>query len=656
MQTELTPIEKLLSSKVLDKTVFDIAISLKKSLIFQKNHNFPRIEEIRENFKIYKKTKKKDYFSSLWAYIAKLDISDSFPIIFGNSILEKYLLQKILIHSERKKVWMSFSGINQNKKIYKNYYQNLQIQKKTKKTQNFFSQIKKDIRRTYPKSPENTTKTKKMQNILQRYTKRNPKLGYIQGFNLIVKFLLEMDLGEEDVFWFLSNLIENILPKNFYEDLSFVKIDIEICLELLKKKNPDFFFFCEKNFLVLDFFLMEFFLTLFCCVDNLYLVSIVFDYLLIEGIIAIYRSLIILLSFFYREKKEKILLGNFRKNFLDFLNNFGSYKNFKSFLNRFYINRKIVLKLREIFLKEKLGFLLENEKDDKIILISEDFLDNLDFCYFNPIEQESFVGNCGSEIARSSFRKSEFVRKTFGDLGFKSFRNLEKSVNFKNRKSFKNSILEKITKIDKNKKNMKTSINLKNRNYSKNFIIEKNESDLKDSIIDKDKKNGTKSKIDQNRKNSIDLKMKNGFASSEIGEKNLFNLSKSTIFFKKNESNIFQFDGNLQNQEEIQNKNKKNQKLKKTFFKNSKIITNSCYKKKSQKKPKIFINNNSYYLKEINISKSYLKAPKFHRSESFEKLGKKKNKRVFSKSLDLGKNLFLEDFLNISLFSNHYQK
>ena len=584
----MTSLEKLILEKIKNKTIYEITISLKKSLIFQKNFNFPPIEEIRENFKIYKKTKNKDYFLSLWAYIAKMDISNAFPIKNGKTVLEKYLLEKILIHSERKKVWLSFSGINQNKKIYQNYYQNLQISKISPQLRQFIKQINKDIKRTFSSKKENYLKIKKLENILKRYAKRNVNLGYTQGLNLIVKYLLEMDLSEEEIFWFLTNLIENLLPKNYYQDLSFVNIDIEICLELLRVRNFDFYNFCEKNFIPLKIFLTEYFITLFCCVDNLYLVSIIFDYLLLEGVIAIYRSVIILLSFFYGETTDDNILRNFKKNFLDFLNNFGQYKKLKACFNKLYINRKIVLKIREILINEKLGFLLNGDCDSKIVLICDDFINNLNIYHFNPVDVNSNIANDSYTINNT---KSFFGKKK----NFKSFVKSRRETDLGRNKSFKKLVDKK---------------NFNNKNNLRKF------------------------------------------------ENEIFDLSKSSIYLKHDESDLFQFGGNLQNQIEIENKKKENKRLKNIFFENSKIITETCYKKnrKKNKNEKIFIENNKYYLREINISKSYLKASKNHRSESFEKFGTKKLKRIFSKSLEYKKKFYLEDFLNISLFSNQYKK
>ena len=62
-----------------------------------------------------------------------------------------------------------------------------------------------------------------IRNVLRAHCMRNPTIGYVQGLNLIVTFLLCF-LDEENSFCLLTHLIENILPPHFYS-----KIEKGVC-------------------------------------------------------------------------------------------------------------------------------------------------------------------------------------------------------------------------------------------------------------------------------------------------------------------------------------------------------------------------------------------------------------------------------------------
>ena len=54
--------------------------------------------------------------------------------------------------------------------------------------------------------------------------KRNPTVGYCQGMNFIVGRLLQF-MSEEESFWTLANLIETVLPIDYYSNMVGVLID-----------------------------------------------------------------------------------------------------------------------------------------------------------------------------------------------------------------------------------------------------------------------------------------------------------------------------------------------------------------------------------------------------------------------------------------------
>ena len=97
------------------------------------------------------------------------------------------------------------------------------------------------------------------------YSRRNISIGYVQGFNFIVGRLLKISQNEEEVFWIFTQMIESILPLNFYSEMAGLMIDVDILLQLLGKYFPDLIVFLDQNFF-LDFFkniMFQWFVSLF---------------------------------------------------------------------------------------------------------------------------------------------------------------------------------------------------------------------------------------------------------------------------------------------------------------------------------------------------------------------------------------------------------
>ena len=81
------------------------------------------------------------------------------------------------------------------------------------------AQIEMDIHRTltdnvfFRKGPG----VAKLHEVLVAYSRRNPEVGYCQGMNLIAGSLLLIMPSAEDAFWVLTSIIENILPRHYYD-------------------------------------------------------------------------------------------------------------------------------------------------------------------------------------------------------------------------------------------------------------------------------------------------------------------------------------------------------------------------------------------------------------------------------------------------------
>lgn len=71
-----------------------------------------------------------------------------------------------------------------------------------------------------------------MRHILRSFLTRNPTVGYCQGMNFLLARLLTC-LKEEEAFWVLVQIIEEILPLDNYSNLIGVLVDQKVLQHLM---------------------------------------------------------------------------------------------------------------------------------------------------------------------------------------------------------------------------------------------------------------------------------------------------------------------------------------------------------------------------------------------------------------------------------------
>lgn len=83
-----------------------------------------------------------------------------------------------------------------------------------------FNQIELDLKRTFPNDPKDVVEKYigSLRNVLNTFLKRNPTIGYCQGMNFIVGNLLK-HLNEEESFWIFIQIVENMLPIDYYSHM-----------------------------------------------------------------------------------------------------------------------------------------------------------------------------------------------------------------------------------------------------------------------------------------------------------------------------------------------------------------------------------------------------------------------------------------------------
>ena len=144
-------------------------------------------------------------------------------------------------------LWFTMSGAQDLKKDAERTYDELvnMFEKNENVLEEYvLIQIRKDINRS---GLSDSAKVDTLERILCAYAIRNSKVGYAQGMNFLVARCLTSGVEEEDTFWILSALVENVLKDYFDESLTGVMVDCKVCSELLKMYRPRLYDMFSKH-------------------------------------------------------------------------------------------------------------------------------------------------------------------------------------------------------------------------------------------------------------------------------------------------------------------------------------------------------------------------------------------------------------------------
>lgn len=80
--------------------------------------------------------------------------------------------------------------------------------------------------------------------------------------NFICNHFLEKGFTEEETFWILVYIFEQMVYRNYYVDIFLVMVDLELFLDIIKQRMPGVYFALVSNNIELTLVLVPLFLTL----------------------------------------------------------------------------------------------------------------------------------------------------------------------------------------------------------------------------------------------------------------------------------------------------------------------------------------------------------------------------------------------------------
>lgn len=218
------------------------------------------------------------------------------------------LVQKGIPPSYRSQIWMIFSGAGNLMESHEGYYQALckkvQMEDKEYLKENkqsnsqalAFDEIERDLHRSLPEHPAFQEKRgiDALRRVLTAYAKRNPTIGYCQAMNIVTSVLL-LYSNEEETFWLLVSLCENLLPDYYNTRVVGALVDTNVFKELVKNNLPKLY---EKlNGLgTINTLSMAWFLTLYLNVMPFDSAVYVMDCFFYDGVQVIFQLALEVLS------------------------------------------------------------------------------------------------------------------------------------------------------------------------------------------------------------------------------------------------------------------------------------------------------------------------------------------------------------------------
>ena len=163
----------------------------------------------------------------------------------------------------RAQAWMLLSGAAHNRDAQPQLYKRL-VAASSSLPSISADAIDLDVRRTFPEHARLTSGfCDAMRRVLRAYAKRNPEVGYCQGMNFICASILLFVEREEDAFWLLAHIVEEVLPDHYVQSMIGHTVDRQVLEQLVELYLPALGAHLRTLSLSMPFVTTQWFLCLF---------------------------------------------------------------------------------------------------------------------------------------------------------------------------------------------------------------------------------------------------------------------------------------------------------------------------------------------------------------------------------------------------------
>ncbi|XP_058287788.1 small G protein signaling modulator 3 isoform X7 [Hylobates moloch] len=189
-------------------------------------------------------------------------------------------------HGMRPQLWMRLSGALQKKRNSELSYR--EIVKNSSNDETIAAkQIEKDLLRTMPSNAcfasMGSIGVPRLRRVLRALAWLYPEIGYCQGTGMVAACLL-LFLEEEDAFWMMSAIIEDLLPASYFSTaLLGVQTDQRVLRHLIVQYLPRLDKLLQEHDIELSLITLHWFLTAFASVVDIKLLLRIWDLFFYEG-------------------------------------------------------------------------------------------------------------------------------------------------------------------------------------------------------------------------------------------------------------------------------------------------------------------------------------------------------------------------------------
>lgn len=209
-------------------------------------------------------------------------------------------------HGMRPQLWMRLSGALQKKKNSELSYREI-IKNSSNDETIAAKQIEKDLLRTMPSNAcfanVNSIGVPRLRRVLRALAWLYPEIGYCQGTGMVAACLL-LFLEEEDAFWMMCAIIEDLLPASYFSTtLLGVQTDQRVLRHLIVQYLPRLDKLLQEHDIELSLITLHWFLTAFASVVHIRLLLRIWDLFFYEGSLVLFQTTLGML----RLKEEELI-------------------------------------------------------------------------------------------------------------------------------------------------------------------------------------------------------------------------------------------------------------------------------------------------------------------------------------------------------------
>lgn len=110
-------------------------------------------------------------------------------------------------------------------------------------------------------------------------------------------------IPEEECFWILVYVIEELMPREYYTNMLALRADIQLVYRILEARDPELLEHFKFLHVDLSLFTVESFLTIYTNTCHTDITDVVIDHFLLSGAVTLIKAIVLMLTYL----REKIL-------------------------------------------------------------------------------------------------------------------------------------------------------------------------------------------------------------------------------------------------------------------------------------------------------------------------------------------------------------